>query len=652
MTIGRAVVGGAGAAFTGVGVGAGGGAGAGARPARVRVVAAVLQRASGEVLIAQRPPGKPLSGRWEFPGGKVGAGESDAEALRRELAEELGVEIERCHHLMDLHHDYPDRSITLSTWVVERYRGEPRGMEGQSLKWVAPAALGNEDILEADRPLLGALQSGAWSARPSSSGESFAVRNPWTGAVDHHFRAPSRIELERRLYELRAAQRGWSAAGLTARIETLARWRAALLARAGELQRAVATDTGRTRLAHTEIQSVVRYIDRWSRLAPTLAQEEEGRSFEHPSLSYRSQYVPYSLVGVISPWNFPLTLACIDAIPALLAGAAVYIKPSEITPRFVEPLMRSIADVPELAAVLRVAPGGRETGIALIELVDLVCFTGSVRTGRLVAEQAARAFIPAFLELGGKDPLVVTASADLELATDVALRGSCTATGQACQSLERLYVHASLFEAFVRRLVEKSERVAINWPDPRQGTLGPFIWGPQADIVADQIADAKARGARVLCGGVVEDHGGKWLRPTVMVDVDHTMAIMSEETFGPVMPVMPWNSVEEALALANAGEYGLSAGVIAGTLEEAEAIGRHIDAGGVSLNDGSLTGLMHEADKHSFKASGLGGSRMGGAGYTRFFRKKVLIRQTGRPASIDEFGESSFESSFESKFPS
>ena len=144
----------------------------------------------------------------------------------------------------------------------------------------------------------------------------------------------------------------------------------------------------------------------------------------------------------------------------------------------------------------------------------------------------------------------------------------------------------------------------------------------------------------MLSGGEIEDHGGKWLRPTVVVDVDHTMQLMVEETFGPVIPVMAYDTVDEAVALANEGVFGLSAAVVAaGTLEEAEAIGRRIDAGGISLNDGSLTANCHEAEKHSFKLSGMGGSRMGPAGYTRFFRKKALIRQAGAPVTIDMIAE-------------
>jgi succinate-semialdehyde dehydrogenase/glutarate-semialdehyde dehydrogenase len=289
--------------------------------------------------------------------------------------------------------------------------------------------------------------------------------------------------------------------------------------------------------------------------------------------------------------------------------------------------------------VLAIQAGAGETGAAMVPLVDAVCFTGSVRTGRIVAEAAARAFIPAFLELGGKDPVIVTETADLDLATTVVLRASVLTTGQACQSLERVYVHGKLYDDFVARLAEKAARVTLNWPDLHKGEIGPFIWGRQADIVQDQIDEAVTQGARVLCGGKVEDHGGKWLRPTVLVDVTHDMKVMREETFGPVMPVMRYRDVEEAIRLANDGVYGLSAAVIAGTEAEAEAIGRRIDAGGISINDGALTGVMHECEKNSFKCSGMGGSRMGPGGFTRFFRKKALIFQTARPVPIEAFDE-------------
>lgn len=490
----------------------------------------------------------------------------------------------------------------------------------------------------ADRTQVRGTDAGT-SGAAAMSGERIAVHNPRTGLVDHHFNAPSGPQLEALVRHLREAQVGWREATLQHRIDVLRRWRAEVAARQLEITQALAADTGRYLIATAEAGSILGMIDRWTALVPKLAHEEELPSATMPTISYRSQYVPYGLIGIISPWNFPVSLCFIDAIPALLAGCAVLVKPSEVTPRFVEPIQRSLEAVPELAAVFAVHPGARETGEALVSLADAVCFTGSVATGRMVAENAARHFIPAFLELGGNDPLIITATAELERATDVALRATCLATGQACQSLERVYVHRSLYERFVARLVEKAARVEPNWPDIHAGTIGPFIFAKQAGIVGAQIADARAKGARVLTGGEIEDHGGKWLRPTVVVDVDHTMQLMVEETFGPVIPVMPYDTIDEAVALANEGLYGLSAGVIAGTLEEAEAIGRRIDAGGISLNDGSLTANCHEMEKQSFKLSGMGGSRMGPAGYLRFFRRKVLIRQSGAAPTIDSIAE-------------
>jgi len=469
--------------------------------------------------------------------------------------------------------------------------------------------------------------------------QAIDVTNPRTGLVDFRFTPPDPAALRALCGRLHEAQPAWRDAGIRSRVGAMQRFARALEHHRQEIVRALSTDTGRFLMAGSEVTSTVNAVDRWCAQAPPLMREAEGRSTQVPSIHFRNQWVPYPLVGVISPWNFPMVLAFIDAIPALLAGCAVFIKPSEVTPRFADAVRPAIDEVPELAAVLAIHAGDGETGAAIVPLVEAVCFTGSVRTGRLVAEAAARAFIPAFLELGGKDPVIVTASADVEQAVTVVLRASTLATGQACQSLERVYVHESVYEAFVERLVQKANRVGLNWPDPHQGELGPFIWGRQAEIVQQQIDDAVARGARVLTGGKVEDHGGKWLRPTVIVDVDHDMKVMQEETFGPVMPVMRYRDVDEAVRLANDGSYGLSAAVIAGTAEEAEAIGRRIDAGGISINDGALTGVMHECEKHSFKCSGLGGSRMGPAGFTRFFRKKALIFQTAPPLPIEFFDE-------------
>lgn len=603
----------------------------------VRVVAAALFDARGRVLIADRPPGKHMAGRWEFPGGKIGAHESERAALERELTEELGIKVIAARPFMTVSHRYADRDVELSLWLVEDWRGDPRPLDGQQIAWAPPVQLGDWDILEADEPFVRAL--GALPGNSMSTGQSFDVRNPRTGEVDFHFTAPSTDEVSRIAAALRAQQPAWRDAGIAHRVAVLQRWKAALESQTEEIVAALTQDTGRHLITRGEFGSMLAAIDRWCRMAPTLGPQPDGRSETWPGIAFGYTLVPYPLVGAISPWNFPLILAFIDAIPALLAGCAVLVKPSEVTPRWVGPVQRAIDAVPELAAVLAVRPGGRETGEALVAHVDAVCFTGSVKTGRLVGVNAAQHFIPAFLELGGKDPVIITADFDPGQAADIVLRAAITASGQACQSLERVYIDRRIHDAFVASLAEKARATDINWPDIHSGVVGPFIFAPQARAVAAQISDAVAKGARVLAGGEVENHGGEWLRPTVLVDVTHDMQVMTEETFGPVIPVMAFDTLEEAIRLANDSIYGLSAAVMAGSLAEAESIALRLDAGAVSLNDCSLTAVMHEAEKNSFKLSGLGGSRMGPAGFLRFFRTKALLRQTGTPATVAVLAE-------------
>ena len=259
-------------------------------------------------------------------------------------------------------------------------------------------------------------------------------------------------------------------------------------------------------------------------------------------------YVPYSLVGVISPWNFPMTLSFLDAIPALLAGACVIIKPSEITPRFADSLKTAITEA-GMDKIVTFIQGGGTAGAALIDHVDCICFTGSVATGKKVAIRAAENLIPANLELGGKDPLIITDDADLDTATTLALRSSILATGQACQSIERVYVPRTIYNDFVAMLATKAKAVKLNYPDISRGHIGPFIFDKQSEIVAGQIKDAVTKGARVVSGGKVLRHGGGyWLEPTVLAEVTHAMDIMREETFGPVIPVMAYDTIEDAIA--------------------------------------------------------------------------------------------------------
>jgi acyl-CoA reductase-like NAD-dependent aldehyde dehydrogenase len=457
--------------------------------------------------------------------------------------------------------------------------------------------------------------------------------------MDYRIVPPSGPALKELALAVREHQPAWSEAGVERRVEVLKEWSGQLLAHPEPVLQALATDTGRHLLALTEIRALAGLVAGFGAIGLQVLADRPERASVTRDIGIRTQLVPYPLVGVISPWNFPFLLSMIDAVAALVAGCAVIVKPSGVTPRFVAPLMESLASFTDLARVFAWVAGDGRTGAELIGHVDAICFTGSFATGRKVAEAGARHFIPAFLELGGKDPVVVLASADPEKAASIVLRASVQATGQACQSLERVYVHESIYERFVEALVQRAKAVELNYPDMHSGHIGPLIFAGQAETIAEHIADARAQGAKVLCGGEIEHHGGGlWVRPTVLTGVTHAMKVIREETFGPLMPVMPFRTTEEAVGLANDSDYGLTAAVI-GDEEEALAVAQQLQAGSVSINDGGLTTEVFDAEKNAFKCSGMGASRMGPSGITRFLRSKALLIQHGKAKDIGALDE-------------
>jgi len=475
-------------------------------------------------------------------------------------------------------------------------------------------------------------------------GSAIPVRNPRTGKNDFFIEPYDREDVAREAGHVRMHQAAW-AADLDLRVTTLQAWKAELVKARGEIAEALAADTGRRALSYAEVDVIVGATERWCRQAPELLNPPSPRASEIPGIELSWTYSPYPVVAVISPWNFPLILTLIDAIPALAAGCAVIAKASKVTPRFVEPLAETIARVPELDKVFRMIRGVGRIGSVMIDYADAVAFTGSIPVGRIVAHAAAERLIPAFLELGGKDAAIVTADADIERAATSLLRASVSNTGQACQSIERIYVQRPVFDEFVAKLVDKAEAAQLNYPDIDSGQVGPLIAAEQADIIRDHVADAIAKGAVVHCGGTIESHGGgAWCRPTVLTNVSHDMECMREETFGPLMPVMPFDTIDEAVALANDSNCGLSGAVIAGSRDEAEAIGARISAGGISIQDAGMTSFVHDAEKDSTGESGVGRSRMGASGLLRFLRHRALICNTGDPWPLEMFQEGSQES--------
>ena len=458
---------------------------------------------------------------------------------------------------------------------------------------------------------------------------SIEVRNPRTGRIDYRFEQAGTEELALVAASLRDEQRQWLEGGVEMRCRALLELAAAISEQRGSLFDALAADTGRTRETELEINAVMSGLERWRRLAPELLAAEENKNTSVPFIEVGRQAAPYPLTVVISPWNLPLLLSCIDAIPALLAGSAVIVKPSEITPRFVEPFSGILAGVPGLAPVFRFLPGDGSLGSALIDHADLVCFTGSVKTGRQVAEACARNFIPVQLELGGKDPAIVTADTDIERTAAALCWGGMVNAGQSCLSIERVYAEAPIYQELTAAIAQEARSLALNTVNIDAGEIGPIISERQRDIIETHLEDAAGKGAVTECGGRITEHdGGLWCRPTVLSNVNHDMLVMSEETFGPILPVMPFDTDEEAIELANDTVYGLSAAVFSNDVGRARHIAEKLEAGAISINDAALTSVMHEGEKQAFKSSGMGGSRMGPASIRRFLRSKALIENT------------------------
>jgi len=458
------------------------------------------------------------------------------------------------------------------------------------------------------------------------------VLNPRTGVVDHKIAVPERAALEAEAARLRKGQAAWVEIGLEGRKAAMLGLCEAVDRHYAAIVDALSVDTGRYEMSVAEVEGLkgitrMRVATAEQALASATGGSGDG------SLRFRQQYVPYALVGIISPWNYPLILSMIDAITALLAGSAVLAKPSEVTPRFIAPFLAAVAEVPYLCDVLGYVAGDGETGAAVIDVTDMVVFTGSVPTGRKVQERAAAQFKTAFLELGGNDPAVVLDSADADEAAEIVVRGAMENSGQLCCSIERVYAGRDIYPTFVDRVVARTRAVTLNTEALQSGELGPIIFRKQADILRAQLDDAVAKGARILTGGkFIEKGGGIWMEPTVLVDVTQDMEIMQAETFGPVIPIARFDTPEEAIRLANDTVFGLSATVI-GDEDEAIAIGERINAGGVWINDfDTMGGVGDRAEKTAFGVSGLGGTRYGYGGFHRFLKKKAVVVRKSKDA--------------------
>ena len=451
------------------------------------------------------------------------------------------------------------------------------------------------------------------------------ILNPATGAIAGQVEWTDSADVPAIAAALRAAQREWEQRGAEGRAKALARFAVWLGQHRGEIEELLIKETGKSAVdAAQEVPLLIMILSYYIKtMEKALAPESRPASLPFLAIKKISvHYRPRPVVAIIAPWNYPVANALMDGIGALAAGCAVLLKPSERTPLTAEVLRRGWLEsgAPD---VLGVVQGARAVSEAVVDNVDFVQFTGSCATGRKVMERAARRLTPVSLELGGKDPMIVLEDADVDLAAHGAVWGAMFNAGQTCVSVERVYVLEPIYDQFVQAVVRDVQALRVGAGDKHD--FGALIDEQQLAVTERHVRDAVAAGARALTGGQRTEKSGSFYPPTVLVDVDHSMACMTEETFGPTLPIMKVGSVDEAIRLANDSEYGLSASVFSRDMDRAKEVALQLDCGAVNIND-VITNLMcTTAPMGGWKTSGIG-ARFGGAdGLRKFCRVETVV---------------------------
>ncbi len=472
------------------------------------------------------------------------------------------------------------------------------------------------------------------TATLESKKHAFEVINPATleKITDVPIVEPGEVKIA--VARARDAFENWRDVSFRDRAQLLLHLRNVLLDHKNEIIDTIVSETGKTKIEalSSEILYVCAAIEYYTRNG-----EEFLCDRRHPvslmllkTKRVRTTFVPRGVVGMISPWNFPFNLTLGEAVPALLAGNAVLLKPSEYTPlsALLAQRLTEMANFPK--NLFQVVTGFAETAEALIDFADQIAFTGSVTTGKKVMARAAQTLKPVTLELGGKDPMIVLKDASLERAANGAVWGSLANSGQICMSIERVYVEESVADEFIAKVVDKVKALRQGVDTDYNVDIGSMTMPRQVEIVEDHIADAVSKGAKILVGGRRNPLlPGLFFEPTVMVNVDHSMKIMTEETFGPVIPIMRVKNEEEALRLANESRYGLNSSVWTHNKRKARTMARRLESGSVCINDCLINYMTTEIPFGGVKESGIG-ARHGEGGIQKYcYQQSVLEDRVG-----------------------
>jgi len=471
---------------------------------------------------------------------------------------------------------------------------------------------------------------------PATSGESVSTSAPFTGQRLAEIPTSTPRDVAAAVRAARTAQREWAARPLAERARVLLDFHDLVLDRRSEAMDLIQWENGKARKHAFEEVAHVAMTARYYGLSAQRHLGSDRRSGLFPLLTQvRVNQVPKGVVGIISPWNYPFTMGISDGLPALLAGNGVVHKPDSqtvLTALFGVQLLRE-AGLPE-ALWQPVAGDGPVVGGALIDNVDYVCFTGSTRTGRLVAEQAGRRLIGASLELGGKNPMLVLRDADVERAAEAAVRACFSSSGQLCVSIERMYVADEVHDRFLDRFLERVEDMRMAADFSFETDMGSLISPAQLDTVTRHVVDALDGGAVVLTGGKARpDVGPLFHEPTVLADVMPGMACFGEETFGPVVSVYRFGDEADAIARANEGSYGLNASIFSRDVRRARRIAALLRCGTVNINEGYAASFGSiDTPMGGMRDSGTG-RRQGVEGVRRYTEAQTVAVQRGLPVA-------------------
>jgi succinate-semialdehyde dehydrogenase / glutarate-semialdehyde dehydrogenase len=472
------------------------------------------------------------------------------------------------------------------------------------------------------------------AARLAATGPAQPLRSPVTGKPVGELPTSTTADVMAAAAQARQMQVEWGQRPIREREAVLLRFHDQLVDQVHTFVDLVQHDAGKARLSATEevlhAALTARY---YARRAHRYLGSERGQGVVPMLTRIDRHYLPKGLVGVIAPWNYPLTMSISDGLAALAAGNAVIAKPDDQTPLVCLGAVELLEECGMPAGLWQVVHGpGDVVGPALIDASDYVCFTGSTTIGRVVGARCAERLIGCSLELGGKNPLLILDDADVERAAEGAVRSSFSNSGQLCVSVERIYVAESLMEKFCRAFVRRTEALRLGHALNYDHNLGSLINYRQLERVIDHVEDARAKGATVLTGGRPRpDLGELFYEPTVLTGVTPQMACYAEETFGPVVSVYPVSTDEEAVARANDSEYGLNASVWTSDLARGRRLARKIHCGTVNVNEGfAATFGSIDAPMGGMKHSGLG-RRQGREGIRRFVETQSVATQRGLP---------------------